>query len=228
MLIDIRRPLHPPTELPSDDKVARARAYLDGQSRIDLAVWIRHEQRGVDGPLYDHHVMLGLDDDVYETGHPDAILFGVEREMGHLGGWTDLFPLSEVETLREVGHILWKRDGRPIEGLDPLDFHWSFEAIPAPEGLRTVIEAAVEDLPAVVGVEVTRDRLWKADREVWSQARVFVIADEARGNIDDVVQTIAELLPPFFPLNRGVSLGRPADPRVETTTLFTRAPERKP
>jgi hypothetical protein len=228
MLIDIRRPLHAPTEFPSDDKVARARAYLDGQSRIDLAVWVRHEQRGVDGPLYDHHMMLGLADDDYENADPDAILFGLEREMGYLGGWTDLFPLSEVETLREVGHILWERDGRPIEGLDPLDFRWSFEATPLPEGLRAVIEAAVEDLPAVMGIEVTQARLWKAGREVWTQARVFVIADEARGHVRNVVTPIAELLAPYFPLNRAVSLGRPVDPRVETTTLFSRAAEPTP
>jgi hypothetical protein len=225
MLIDIRMPLHPPTEFPSDDKLARARAYLDGQSRIQLAVWVRHEQRGVDGPLYDHHVMLGLDDGHYENGDPGAILFGLEREMGYLGGWTDIFPLSEVETLREVGHILWERDGRPVEGLDPLDFRWSFEAIPAPEGLRAAIETAVEDLPPVMGVEVTQDRLWKADREVWTQARVFVIADEGQGDIGDLVGVVNGLLAPYFPLNRAVSLGRPIDPRVETTTLFSRAAE---
>jgi hypothetical protein len=228
MLMRMRRPLHPPTELPSAEEVATIRAYFDGQSRIDLAVWVRHEHQGVDGPVYDHHLMLGLKDADYESAHPDAILFGVEREAGRLGGWADLFPLSEVEKLREFGYVAWERDGRPIENLDPLNFRYSFEAIEAPPGLAALINAAVEDVPAVVGVELTHERLWKDDREVWAQARVFVIEDEARGRVGDAVTTVDEVVAPFFPLNRGVSLGRSHDPRVETTTLFNRAGERIP
>jgi hypothetical protein len=138
MLIDIRRPLHPPTELIPEERLASIRAYLNRQGRIDLAVWVRHEHKGIDGPLYDHHLMLGMDDADYDGGQPDAILFGAENE-GLSAGWVDLFPLSEVESLREIGYVVWERDGRSIEGLDPLDFHWSFEAIPPPDGLVAAV-----------------------------------------------------------------------------------------
>ncbi|MDP9261988.1 MAG: hypothetical protein M3O89_08470 [Actinomycetota bacterium] len=221
----MRSPLHPPTELIPEQRIASIRAYLERQSRIDLAVWVRHEQKGVDGPLYDHHLMLGMDDADDNRGHPDAILFGVENE-GLSAGWVDLFPLSEVEKLREFGYVVWERDGRSIEGLDPLDFYWSFEAIPPPGGLVAAVAAAVEDVPAVVRVELTRQCLCKADREVWIQTRVFVVDDEARGSAGNVVKTISELLAPFFPSNRGVSLGRSVDPGVATTTLFNRSAER--
>jgi hypothetical protein len=222
----MRSPLHPPTELPSDEEIATIRAYFGRQSRIDLAVWVRHEHQGVDGSVYDHHLMLGMEDADYDRAHPDAILFGIEREAGRLGGWADLFRLSEVEKLREFGYVVWECDGRPTEGLDPLDFRYSFEAIAAPAGLAALVEAAVEDLPAVVRVELTHEQLWKDDREVWAQTRVFVVADEERGPVGSVVNAVDELLAPFFPLNRGLSLGRSADPRIETTTLFHRAAER--
>ncbi len=220
----MRSPLHPPAELPSDEELATIRAYLGGQSRIDLAVWVRHEHEGVDGSMYDHHLMLGMEDADYDGGHPDAILFGVENE-GLSAGWVDLSPLSEVEKLREFGYVVWERDGRPTEGLDPLDFRYSFEAIAAPAGLAALVEAAVEDLPAVVRVELTHEQLWKDDREVWALTRVFVVVDEDGGPVGSVVDAVDGLIAPFFPLNRGVSLGRSADPRLETTTLFNRARE---
>ncbi len=225
MLIDIRRPLHPPTELIPEERLASIRAYLDRQGRIDLAVWVKHEQRGVDGPLYDHHLMLGMDDAAYDGGHPDAILFGVEHE-GLSAGWVDLFPLSEVETLRELGQVVWERDAPSTEGLDPLDFRWSYEAIPAPDGLAAEVAAAVEGVSTVIRVELTRQRLCKGDREVWTQTRVFVVQDDPRGRPGNVVKTIGELLAPFFPSNRGVGLSRPVDPDIATTTLFDRSKAR--
>jgi len=40
----------PTLEVPAENR-ENIRAFLDGQSRIKLAVWVRHEQRGVEGPL---------------------------------------------------------------------------------------------------------------------------------------------------------------------------------
>ena len=42
----------PTLELPAENGEA-IRAFLDGQSRFRLAIRVRHEQQGVDGPLYD-------------------------------------------------------------------------------------------------------------------------------------------------------------------------------
>jgi hypothetical protein len=220
MLIDIRMPLHPPTEFPSDDEIARTCAYLDGQSRIDLAVWVRHEQKGVDGPLYDHHVMLGLADEDYENGDPDAILFGVERELGYLGGWTDLFPLSEVETLREFGHVLWERDGRPIAGLDPLNFRWVFEPVePSAEALE-VFRRLIAVLPAVVRVEATHQRLLKDDQERYNTTTLYVLWDTELGPVQNALAVVGSAAAEAGISYQGLSAGIPSHPDIRTTVLY--------
>ena len=220
MLIDMRRPLHPPTEFPSVEEVARARAYLDGQSPIDLAVWVRHEQRGVDGPLYDHHVLLGLADNNYEHGEPDAILFGVEREMGYLGGWTDLFPLSEVETLRDVAHILWERGGRPIEGLDPLNFRWTFEPVELSAESLAAFRGLLAVVPAVTRVEATHQRLLKDDREQWETTTLFIGWDMELGPVHNALTLVGSAAREAGIPFQGSSAGLPKDPRVQTSVLF--------
>jgi hypothetical protein len=43
----MRKGLDPPTEPVAGRELELIRAFLDGQSLIDLAVWVRHEQQGV-------------------------------------------------------------------------------------------------------------------------------------------------------------------------------------
>jgi hypothetical protein len=220
MLIDIRMPLHPPTEFPSDREIARACAYLDGQSRINLAVWIRHEQKGVDGPLYDHHLMLGMDDADYEKGDPDAILFGVEREAGYLGGWTDLFPLSEVETLRDLGHVLWERVGQPTEPLDPLNFTWSFEPIEVSGESLEAFRGLLAVVPAVTRVEATHQQLLKDDREQWETTTLFIGWDTDLGPVHNALTLVGSAAREAGIHFQGSSAGIPKDPRIHTSVLF--------
>src|SRR4051812_36937101 len=126
MAIEIRFPLDAPTESVSPTELARLREYLDGQSAVALAVWIRHEHQGREGEPsgYDHHTMLGIPDERYVPGKMGALELGIEREC-HAPGWLDLFPLSEVEELRAFGEVLWEQPAASSAGLDPLDFRFS-------------------------------------------------------------------------------------------------------
>ena len=88
----------PTLEVPAENRES-IRAFLDGQSRIKLAVWVPHEQRGVDGPLYDHHLVLGLADEDCRTGDMRALDSGMRCPWPHLTEptWIDIYPVSEVE-----------------------------------------------------------------------------------------------------------------------------------
>ena len=66
----------PRFELP-DGNVEAIRGWLDGQSRLKAAVWVRHEQQGVDGPLYDHHLVLAVGDDDWAIGDMRALDAGI-------------------------------------------------------------------------------------------------------------------------------------------------------
>jgi hypothetical protein len=125
----MREGLDAPTlQLPADN-VEEIRAFLDGQSRIKLAVWVRHEQHGPEGALYDHHLMLGVDDRDWETGDLRALDEGMRIPALLLGEptWIDLFPLTEAGELRSFGTVIWERTGEPRDDLDPLDFRFTRE-----------------------------------------------------------------------------------------------------
>ena len=109
--------------------------------------------QGGEGPVYDHHLMLGVDDDRYEAGDMAALERGIETECS-LPGWVDVFPLTEVQQLRGFGSVLWERSGDPDEALDPLDFRSTWEPIDvSSQSLETFAGLLSNAAPAVVRVE---------------------------------------------------------------------------
>ena len=211
----------PTLQLPPED-VHDLRALFDGQSRVKLAVWVRHEQQGVSGPLYDHHLMLGVDDDDWATGEMWALELGLplpglrfEQPM-----WApDIFPLSEVEALSTFGTVIWEHDPETATGDDPLDFRLTYEPVSVDRNAVARFGALLAVEGGIRRVVATLQRLWKGDGEVERQTSLFVDADGVRHALSivrDAAQSTGVLTTTAF----SSSLGLPRDPRVRTATLY--------
>ena len=171
----MRESLDAPTfELPSET-IEQVRAFLDAQSRFKLAVWVRHEQQGVDGPAYDHHLVLAVVDDDWAAGDMRALDAGMRPPLLSMSEptWIDIYPLSEVEELRPFGIVLWEQTS---PGDDPLDYRFTFEPFePDPEAVER-LAALVAPLVGVRRIGADVSRLWKGDEEIESCVRLFVDA----------------------------------------------------
>jgi hypothetical protein len=154
----MRDGLDAPTFELSAEKVAEIRAYLDGQSRFKLAVWVRHEQRGVDGPLYDHHLVLAVDDEDWANGDMRALEEGMRFPAldATEKTWIDIYPASEFDELRSFGIVLWEQTS---PGADPLDYRFTHERVAiSAEALKAFGSLVQAVAPEVVRVTATRSR----------------------------------------------------------------------
>jgi hypothetical protein len=216
----MRAGLDAPTEPFSPEMVDRLRAFLDRQRPIELAVWVRHEQQGVDGPLYDHHIVLGVDDELYGTADLPALEEGIGHECRGIPGWLDLFPLSEVEALREFGEVLWERFGEAGE-LDALDFRFTHEAIMVtPEERTAFVELLREAAPAVVRVHASRARLWKGERALEDSTSLYVGWDESRRGAGNTLRIVLDAARGAGIDCSGGALGAPVAPPHCATVLY--------
>jgi hypothetical protein len=206
-----------PTDALPEEDVRALRAFFDRQSRIKLAVWVRHEQRGVDGPIYDHHLAVGVADEDYVSGDMRALELGMELPGLRFDGPTwmpDIFALSEVEALRGVGTVVWQGG----DAGDPLDYRFTWEPLDADADARERFAALVDPLP-IRSVEAARERLWKGGEEVKVTDQLFVEADPGR----DVLSTVhdaARTAKLVGTTGSSSTLGRPRDPRIRTATLY--------
>jgi hypothetical protein len=205
----MREELDAPTlELPPHN-VEELRAFLDAQSRFKLAVWVRHEQPGVGGPMYDHHLLLAVDDEDWETGDMRALEDGMRlpaldtREKT----WIDIYPLSEVRAVCAFGTVLWEQTS---PGDDPLDYRFTFESfVPDPDAVERFV-TLVAAVPPVRSVGADVVRLWKGDDEVESHVRLLVEAPFGA----DVLRSVADAARASVlagRLSHSAGLGRPAD-----------------
>jgi hypothetical protein len=222
----MREGLDAPTfELPAEN-VEQIRAFLDGQSRFKLAVWVRHEQRGIDGPLYDHHLVLAVDDEDWATGDMRALEEGMPlpafatRETT----WIDIYPISEFEPLRSFGIVLWERTEQPATDLDPLDFRFTRERIAVSGDARTRFAELVRDVaPTVVRVHAFHSRLWKGEREVDGSTYLYVGWDESRRGAPDTLRLVHDAAREAGIVHSGGSLGAPVEPPPYATVLYDEA-----
>ncbi len=169
----------PTLDVPAENR-ENIRAFLEGQSRIKLAVWVRHEQRGVDGPLYDHHLVLGLDDEDCATGDMRALDSGMHCPRPHTTEptWIDVYPVSEVEALRSFGRVLWEQT---VPGDDPLDFRFTYEPVTfSADALATFGRLVRSVAPDVIRVTATRSRLWKGESEIEDSTDLCVACEWSR------------------------------------------------
>jgi hypothetical protein len=213
----MRDGLEAPTELPSADELARLRAFLDGQARIDLAVWVRHRHDGPQGMTHDHHLVLGVANEDAAGSDLWALECGIGSEVS-LPGWLDIGPVSEVEALRSFGVVVWERRESPRSRLDPLEFRFTHDAPTATPELVRAATVAVEAVPWVRRVEISNERLWKGAREVWLHERLFVVGEglPPRG---DPVRAVSGAMKALGVRNVAVSLGD-APEGTPTTTVF--------
>jgi hypothetical protein len=187
----MREGLDAPTfELPPEN-VEAIRGFLDGQSRFKAAVWVRHEHQGVDGPLYDHHLVLAVADEDWATGDLRALDDGMRLPMldTREPKWVDICPVSELDALRSFCTVLWERAS---PGDDSLDYRFTFEPFePDPVAIER-FAASLAALPAVRRVGADVSRLWKGDEEVRSRVRVFVDAPFEANVLEAVVEAARE------------------------------------
>jgi hypothetical protein len=216
----MREGLDAPTfELPSET-VELVRGYLDGQSRLKLAVWVRHEQQGVDGAMYDHHLVLGVADDDWATGDMRALDAGIQLPALSMSEptWIDIYPLSEVGGLRSFGIVLWEQTS---PGADPLDYRFTHERVAvsaeALETFRSLVHAVA---PEVIRVTATRSRLWKGSSEVEDQTSLYVACEFEGMSAPGPLRVVQEAAREAGIGHSGGSLGRPVEPPAYATVLY--------
>ncbi len=216
----MREGLDAPTfELPAEN-VAEIRAFLDGQSRFKLAVWVRHEQLGVDGPLYDHHLVLAVDDEDWATGDMRALEEGMRLPALDTteSTWIDIYPVSEFAELRSFGIVLWEQTS---PGADPLDYRFTHERVSvSTEALRAFGSSVHAAAPEVVRVTATRSRLWKGNSEVEDSTSLYVACDFERLSPPGPLEAVQAAAREAGIAHSGGSLGRPVVPPPHATVLY--------
>jgi len=207
-------------ELSADD-LMRMRAFLDGQAPIKLAVWVRHEQQGVGGPLYDHHVVLGFDDREWERGDMRAVEQGMRFPWPRTTGptWIDPYPLSEVEPLRAFGRVLWEQT---TPGSDPLDYRFTHEPVTVPaEALAAFRSVMPTVAPQVVRVTAKRSRLWKGEAEIEEDVGLCVACYfDQMGPPPGPLQVVQDAAREAGIAHTSGSLERPAETPPYATVLY--------
>ena len=221
----IRDGLDAPTVAPSQDELEAMRAFLDGQSRLKLAVWVRHEHETPDGPSYDHHVVV--DEEYCATLDMRALDAGMRFLRPQSAGptWSGLAPASEVDELRSFGTILWEQ-GSP--GPDPLDYRITREppaAVPA-EPLRAFGRLVHAAAPEIVRVTATRSRLWKDESEVEDETTLCVACCFDQISPPGPLEAVQDAARRAGIAHSGGSLERPAEPPPYAMVLYERGADR--
>jgi hypothetical protein len=219
----MREGLDAPTFELSPEIVEEIRRFLDGQSRFELAVWVRHEQRGADGPLYDHHLVLAVEDDDWATGDMRALEDGLQLPAldPTEKTWIDIYPLSEVVALRPFGTTLWERPAEPASGLDPLDFRFTREPIEVASEARSAFgELLRQTAPEVVRVHASHTRLWKGDRELESSTSLHVGWDDRQRPGPNTLTAVRDAARAVGIECAGGSLGAPIEAPSSSTVLY--------
>jgi hypothetical protein len=211
----------PQLQLPSED-VRDLASFFDGQSRIKLAVWVRHEQQGVEGPLYDHHLVLGVDDEDFASGDMWALELGMPMPGLRFSEprWLDIFPLSEVDQLRSFAAHVWEHDPERSTGDDPLDYRFTWEPYEADPRAAARFVETLRSKPGIRRVEVTYERLWKGQIEVRTGVSLYVDAEPTVRHALTIATDAARDTGLIDASNRSASLGVPRDERVRTATLY--------
>ena len=209
-----------PTETVPQEDLARMREYLDVQSPIALAVWVRHGHPGSDGPGFDHHTMLGVADERFDRGDMQAFEYGIERECS-FPGWLDVYPCSEVEPLRSFGHVLWEREGSAADGLDPLDFRSTWEPLQIRSSQEEAFAGLMRRVSGVRRVEAAVWQLWKGDRQLDTSVQFHLDFSERRPHdFEEVRRALDEagIRAPSTSMTAGLS----TDDRVRTAVIYAR------
>lgn len=206
----MREGLDAPTfELPPA-KVEEIRSSLDGQSRVRIAAWVRHEHQTPDGPGWDHHLVLGVADEDWTTGDMRALEDGMELPALATSEptWIDLFPVSEVEALRAFGTVLWEQTS---VGGDPLDYRHTYEPfVPDPESLAR-FAGLLAAQPTIRSVQATVQKLWKGERLVEERVQLFVDAAWPPNDVLSLAHDAAAETILSGRSTHGATLGAPRD-----------------
>jgi hypothetical protein len=215
----MREGLDAPTlELPAEN-VDVIQAFLDGQSRFKLALWVPQEQQGSDGPLFDHHLVLAVDDEDWASGDMRALDAGLRFPL-HLREptWIDICPVSEAELLRSFGTVLWEQTS---PGAEALDYRFTHEPVrvsaDAIEAFGSLMRAVA---PEVLRVTATRSRLWKGETEIEDDTTLHVACWFDRLCPPGLLQAVQKAAREAGIPHTSGSLERPAEPPPYATVLY--------
>jgi hypothetical protein len=209
----------------TDEDVRDLCEFFDGQDRIKLAVWVRHEQRGVDGPVYDHHLVLGMDDVDYASADLWALELGLPLPGLRFSEprWLDIFPCSEVEALRTFAAVVWEYDSETSTGDDPLNYRLTWEPYEVDSDAVAKLAELLRPEPGIRRVEATHERLWKGEIEERASVGLYIDAEptvrDALSIATEAARNVGLLVTP----NHSATLGLPRDERVHTATLYEAA-----
>jgi hypothetical protein len=199
----------PPAEPLDDDDRVKAVAFLEGQARFELAVWVGY--RTGPGHNADHELKLRLRGNRPGRDGLRTLFWGVSYSLGtrcYVGVPTH----AEMRKIRRAGELTWERREPPPEGADPLDFRLSREPVELPGALRQQIKAAMEAFPEVHRVRIARTKMWKSDELFRENVVAAVECDGRTTGPGDPVGALAEILRSEF--------GASGVTRVDTPTHF--------
>ena len=177
------------------------------------------------GPLYDHHLVLAVDDEDWDTGDMRALDAGLHVPLHTTEPtWIDIAPVSEVEALRSFGTVLWEQTS---PGPDPLDYRFTREPVGFPaealESFRSLVRAVA---PEVVRVTATRSRLWKGEIEVEDDTTLCVACYFDRMSPPGPLAVVQTAAREAGIAHTSGSLERPAEPPPYATVLYEESAER--
>jgi hypothetical protein len=165
----LRDGLRAPVVVPPPALVRQLVAFLEGQSRIRVAVWMGHEH----GTDVDEHLLLGIDDRDWRESDLRALDHGLEHDVVGFHAWLDLFSVADTAAARADGIVLWEQT---LPGSDPLDYRFTYEPLEPDPAMLARFAALLEAEPAIRRVAATVQKLWKGDALVEESVQLAVDA----------------------------------------------------
>jgi hypothetical protein len=157
------------------EDLSKVLSFLDGQSRVDLAVWV-----GIQFSTHvQHQVACRLVGRRPAPPELNALYFGLLYDVStHC--YLEFPTRQKMRQIESVGETIW--NGPPAADGDPLDYRYEYEKVDLREDvLRGVVEVGKAH-PTFKAIHIVRSILLKSDAVVHDAITVSVERDDS---IDD-------------------------------------------
>jgi hypothetical protein len=199
----------PPAKPFEDDDRGKTIAYLDAQSRIDLAVWAGYRHRA--GGSVDHELVMRLVPPRPTKSRLRDLFWGVSYGLA-VHAYVGFPTRPQMRGAREVGDVVWERSGAPPPGADPLDFRIVEEPVELTRDVRAAIRQIGKLVPVVCRIRVGLSTLLKSGAVMRQSVQGRV---ECEGDTEGIgsgpVGALADVLRTQFKgvMSTGVSMAAP-------------------